>query len=274
MNQAFTSIRLAVVSFVAAACNPPRPLSGPAPTRASSAPVDVHERPSPTLHAGLTWLDTAPADALTLDVSVSPWQCEITDPNGIYDRQLHVPIGRAIRLQLHAKYWRDDLAVGLEDKFVNVPRDASTELVFRIEHEGTYRWRCPVVSEPVHASPADDYLTYQRLHREGVDPTTRADRATLGSKVFEEKGCNACHTTDGTQRVGASFGGLWGTQVTLVDGSTRVVDELFIKDAVVNPRTMRQSGYRDVMPSYEGVLHPAEIHALAAFIESLPRPTR
>lgn len=37
----------------------------------------------------------------------------------------------------------------------------------------------------------------------------------------------------------------------------------------MNPRTVRQPGYRDVMPSFEGVLHPAEIHAVAAFIESL-----
>ena len=91
----------------------------------------------------------------------------------------------------------------------------------------------------------------------------------LGESVYEHKGCNACHSTDGSAKYGASFAGLWGTKVTLVDGTIRVVDEQFIRDALVNPRVVRQPGFRDVMPNFEGNVEPDEIQALAAFIQSL-----
>lgn len=97
----------------------------------------------------------------------------------------------------------------------------------------------------------------------------RAQLVQLGASVYEHKGCNACHTTDGTQRYGATFASLWGTHVTLVDGSTRLVDEPFIRDALVNPRVVRQPGYRDVMPNFDGNITPEEIRGLALFLQSL-----
>lgn len=96
--------------------------------------------------------------------------------------------------------------------------------------------------------------------------------AQVGQSVFEHKGCNACHSTDGTARYGASFARLWGTRVTLVDGTTRIVDEGFLRDALVNPRAVRQPGYRDVMPSFEGNVTREDVHGLAVFLQSLTEP--
>ena len=56
-----------------------------------------------------------------------------------------------------------------------------------------------------------------------ADEDARANRlppAQLGQKVFE-KNCTACHTTDGTIKVGPSFKGSFGTKVQVTGGLLR-----------------------------------------------------
>lgn len=250
------------------------------------APVPVRPSPSTPPRAavvpassgpGVSFLDTAPPDALTLDVRVKRWSCEITDPDGVLDEELHFPLGRAVRLRLRNEA-AEDLDVELEKKPIHLPHGSTNELVFRAGQKGDYGWRCPVRRGPegrldleagIFAHAPSEYAEHQRWQSEQTRPTTREGRIRLGKEVYEKKGCNACHTDDGSPRVGVTFAGLWGTRVTLADGSTRTVDEQFIKDSLVNPRVIRQAGYRESMPSFEGVLRPEEIEAVAVYVETL-----
>ena len=102
-----------------------------------------------------------------------------------------------------------------------------------------------------------------------VAPAPPTAKIALGKDVFEKRGCVACHTVDGTARVGISMLHIWGKETKLVDGTTRIVDAAFIADAVVKPQQVRRDGYPPVMPTYEGQLQPDEIEALALYIESL-----
>lgn len=250
-------------------------------TSASPTPL-VTTRPVPPAPrppaAGVTFLGTAPPGALALDVAVTPWSCAITDSNGVFDEELHFPLGRAIRLNLHDDDPAENVDVQIEGKVIHVAHGSAEQVVFRADRQGEYTWRCPVrkgpnvrmdIAMPLFAHSPSDYVDYQRRQDEQTRPTTREGKIALGKKTYEKKGCNACHTDDGSPRIGASFAGLWGHNVTLADGSVRTVDEQFVKDALVNPRVVRQPGYRDVMPNFECNLRPEEITALASYIESL-----
>jgi cytochrome c oxidase subunit 2 len=91
----------------------------------------------------------------------------------------------------------------------------------------------------------------------------------LGAEVFAKKGCVACHTTDGSSRVGPSLKGSWGSRITLSDGVTVAIDEAYVRESLARPQARSRPGYPRSMPAYEGLLTPREIGGLVAFLRSL-----
>ena len=75
--------------------------------------------------------------------------------------------------------------------------------------------------------------------------------ATPGSKLYQEKGCIACHSIDGSPRVGPTFKGLLGKTETVVMKRERsklsVVDEAYIRNYISTPQCGCQS--RVIRPS-------------------------
>ena len=93
---------------------------------------------------------------------------------------------------------------------------------------------------------------------------------SLGVKLYEEKGCNACHTTDGSPRVGPTFKGLLGKTETVLRGGKEVtvlVDENYIRYYILHPNVDVIKGFPPVMPQVK--LTDEEINALIEFIKGL-----
>jgi len=240
-------------------------------TSCGSRPATVAPPPAPPI----TVLDQAPGDALVLDVGVKRWMCAITWPSGVDDDVLRVPTGRAIRLDIHDSDSVEDLDVELGTAKLHLTRGEHRSLAFRIDRPGSYAWKCPVQQGPGHterppilATTASEYEAWLAL-KAGPHATTLRDKIALGKHVFENKGCVACHTVDGTPRIGISLAGIWGKPAPLADGTTRTVDAAFIADALNMPAKIRRDGYPPSMPSFEGMLKPDEVEALALYIESL-----
>jgi cytochrome c oxidase subunit 2 len=93
--------------------------------------------------------------------------------------------------------------------------------------------------------------------------------AELGEKIYKEKGCNACHSIDGSKIVGPSFKGIFGHQVELQDGSEVDVDENYIRQSILEPQAQMVNGFPPVMPSFKGILSDDEITAMVAYIKTL-----
>jgi cytochrome c oxidase subunit 2 len=91
----------------------------------------------------------------------------------------------------------------------------------------------------------------------------------LGARVYEAKGCNACHTVDGTPRIGPTFLHDWGTQIVLADGGTVTMDAAYIRESILEPQAKARPGYPPSMPSYAGMISEREIAAVTAYIASL-----
>jgi len=92
--------------------------------------------------------------------------------------------------------------------------------------------------------------------------------AEQGKAVFEAKGCVACHTTDGSSRVGPSMQGRWGRPVVL-GTSTVTFDEVYVRESLTSPLAKAQPGYPPSMPSFDGVLKDKEIRALVEYFKTL-----
>jgi cytochrome c oxidase subunit 2 len=88
-----------------------------------------------------------------------------------------------------------------------------------------------------------------------------------GRALADSKGCVACHTIDGSARVGPTWKGLYGKTETMSDGSTALVDEAYLRSFIRNPQARNVKGFPPVMPRLE--LSDDELSALVAYIQSL-----
>jgi len=95
-------------------------------------------------------------------------------------------------------------------------------------------------------------------------------RVEQGRALAEAKGCVACHTIDGSPRVGPSWKGLYGKTETMADGSTARVDEAYLRSFIRDPQARQVKGFPPVMPKIE--LSDEELAALVAYIQSLGSP--
>jgi cytochrome c oxidase subunit 2 len=84
----------------------------------------------------------------------------------------------------------------------------------------------------------------------------KEERATKipprGSQLFQEKGCRACHSIDGTSLVGPTVKGLFGKTVTLItDGKERqvVADETYLRKSLLEPNADVVKGFPPIMPA-------------------------
>jgi cytochrome c oxidase subunit II len=121
----------------------------------------------------------------------------------------------------------------------------------------------PIVQVPADAPP--DLAIDAPPDAPAIDPVLR-DR---GAQLFQDKGCIACHSLDGTFRIGPNLLGDWGNTVTLDDGAEVLVDEAYVRESIINSLAKKRAGFVPVMPAFEGRITPDELDALVVFIKSL-----
>ncbi|NVB85290.1 MAG: cytochrome c oxidase subunit II [Kofleriaceae bacterium] len=231
---------------------------------------------------------TPPNKAVEINVLAWRWNWQFTHANGVTDSDLHVPSNTPVRLVmtskdvLHAFY-----APAMRVKQDVVPR-RYTYAWFYATKPGTYRLTCAEYCGTSHAQMAclqEDPKTkaclrravvvvhapgdYERYLADKEAESQNLPPAELGKKLYEKKGCNACHTVDGTPRVGPSFAHDFGTMVPMSDGSKVLMDESYIRESLMSPQAKSRPGYPPSMPSFEGQLKEKEIEGIIAYIKSL-----
>jgi cytochrome c551/c552 len=104
--------------------------------------------------------------------------------------------------------------------------------------------------------------------------TSQEQRVELGARLYVADGCSACHAISGRHGLGPSFATLAGSRVTLADGRRVLVDERFLRRALVDPAGTEVRGYRpDPMLAAVRRLalgrDPTAVAALASFVEQI-----
>ena len=89
----------------------------------------------------------------------------------------------------------------------------------------------------------------------------------LGASLYASKGCIGCHSLDGAAIIGPSFKGLYGKTETLVDESTVVVDDSYIKESIQAPQAKLVKGFPT--PMTDMGVSDDEVAALTAYIKTL-----
>ena len=92
-----------------------------------------------------------------------------------------------------------------------------------------------------------------------------------GQQLAQSNGCAGCHSIDGSKIVGPTWKGLYGSTVTLSDGSTAKADDAYLKEAIVNPDAQIPKGFtKGVMPAdFDQKLSASDVQDIIAYIKTL-----
>lgn len=100
---------------------------------------------------------------------------------------------------------------------------------------------------------------------------TLAEAPLPGQKFAENEGCLDCHSTDGSDSVGPTFKGLYGSRIGVhkVSQKTfRTVDDDYLKESMIDPSLWIRDGFVDSMPPYD-YLDEKTMDGIVEFIKSL-----
>jgi cytochrome c oxidase subunit 2 len=224
---------------------------------------------------------TPPTKAVEINVLAWRWNWQFTHGNGVQDSDLHVPVGTPVRLVMTSK----DVIHSFYAPVMRVKQDILprryTYAWFIADHAGTYRLTCAEYCGTNHSQMGitnDGRRAVLVVHKAGDYERYLADKAALstalppeqlGKMLYEKKGCNACHTVDGTPRVGPTWKATFDTMVPLTDGTQVKMDENYIKESVLFPQAKSRPGFPPSMPSFQGQLKDREIEGIIAYIKSL-----
>lgn len=100
--------------------------------------------------------------------------------------------------------------------------------------------------------------------------STSQSPVAAGEGLYKQLACAGCHSTDGATSVGPTFKGLYGSMVHLSNGKTMTADDAYIKEHILNPKSVHVQGYPiGVMPSFQGAVNDQDIANIIAYIKTL-----
>jgi mono/diheme cytochrome c family protein len=137
----------------------------------------------------------------------------------------------------------------------------------------TFRWidrEAGVVQVPVALAMQKLVLAGLPV-RKDVQSTAREGETMVeaGLRLFGELGCIACHQ-DVSGALGPTLkGGVIGREVVLVDGTTFIADEDYVRNSILYSMDQIIVGYAPVMPNFKDIVNDTQLDQLVAYIKSL-----
>jgi cytochrome c oxidase subunit 2 len=222
---------------------------------------------------------TPPADSVDITVTGKQWLWTFDYYNGKKTlNELYVEQNRPVRLVmmsddvLHSFFVpgfrvKQDVLPGRYVQLWFTPTKIGTFDIFCAEYCGTGH---SVMLGKVNVLSPEAYDIWENgLPGEGGGAVASLPPAELGERIYKEKGCNACHSVDGSTLVGPSFKGVFGHTVELADGSNVDADENYLRQSILEPQSQVVKGFQPVMPSFKGILSDDEVTAVIAYIKTL-----
>ncbi len=223
---------------------------------------------------GYVKMTTPPKKALEVAVFAKKWEWNFVQPNGVEDNNLHVPVDTAVRLVMTS----DDVLHSFFVPAFRIKQDLVprryTYTWFMATKPGVYRLYCTEYCGTDHSQMKRVVVVHDKggYERYLADKKAQSDTLTgpeLGAMLYKQKGCEACHSVDGSARIGPTFKGDFGSQAKLADGSTITVDENYLKESILAPMAKARVGYPPSMPAFEGQLSEKQLLGLVEYIKSL-----
>jgi cytochrome c oxidase subunit 2 len=219
-------------------------------------------------------MSSPPAETINIYVVGKQWMWKFQHLDGRREiDELHVPVGRAIKLIMTSEDVIHDVFVPAFRVKADVLPGRYTSLWFEPTKPGRYHLFCAeycgtrhsgMVGEVVVMEPSDFQAWLSSGESEG-------SLAGAGARLFSALACNTCHRPDSQGR-GPVLDGLFGKTVTLQNGQTLVVDESYLRESILNPSAKVSAGFQPIMPTFQGLVTEDQLLELVEYIKSLRGP--
>jgi len=215
-----------------------------------------------------------PANATEVFVVAKQWMWKFQHSEGQREiNQLHVPLGRDIRLTMISQDVIHSFFVPAFRVKQDVLPGRYTTTWFRATKPGRYHLFCTQYCGTMHSGMIGEVVvmepaTYQAWLSGG---NAEGSLASTGQKLFQQLGCSTCHRFD-TQGRGPNLVGAYGRPVLLDDGRTVVADDAYVRESILNPGAKVVAGFRPIMPTFQGVVNEEQVLSLLAYIKSISQP--
>lgn len=214
----------------------------------------------------------APGNAYEINVTAQKWSWAFTYPNGkVSPNKLVVPKGRPVRLIMSSK----DVVHSLWIPEFRIKQDVVpgtyTSLWFESPETLQTALLCTEYCGKDHSNMIAtvevlEEAKFQEFLEEGDDKDTPP--AELGKKLFATWGCAGCHSMEGVRGTGPALNAIMGKSHEMADGSSVTVDEVYLRESIVQSNAKVVKGFPPVMPVFQGVLNDRQVDALVAYIKS------
>jgi cytochrome c oxidase subunit 2 len=212
-----------------------------------------------------------PTNAMNIYIVGKQWMWKAEHPGGQHEiNALHVPAGRPVQLTMISQDVFHSFSIpDFRIKREVIPGRYST-VWFNATTPGTYHIFCTqycgtqhsaMIGEVTVLTPAD----YEKWIQES---TSGMSLAQNGERLFASMGCNACHNGTAAAR-GPNLGGVYGSKLTLTNGDQVLVNDAYLRDAILNPSQHVTAGFAPIMPTYQGQISEDGLIDIVEYIKDM-----
>lgn len=237
---------------------------------------------------GFMDMSVIPANTYDIGVTAVKWSWSFTYPNGTVAEELHVPLGRPIRLimgsqdVIHSFYvpvlrLKKDVVPGRYTQIwfqANTVNEDDGFDIFCAEYCGTNH------SQMISKLYVHESSRFNRWLEEASNWEKHMSPLERGKDIYVKRGCMQCHTTDGSKLIGPTFKDLWTEiahgGVVFKDGKKlsdylgpEYSPEQYVRESITKPAEKLVAGYDNVMPSFAGQLKDNDLNAIIAYLKDI-----
>jgi cytochrome c oxidase subunit 2 len=214
---------------------------------------------------------TPPDGAGTVYVVAKQWMWKLQHEEGQREiNQLHIPVGKDVKLIMTSQDVIHSFYVPAFRIKQDVLPGRYTTAWFRATKPGTYHLFCAEYCGTQHSGMVGQVVVMEPAAYQAWLSGGGATQslAQTGEAMFQQLGCSTCHRSD-VQGRGPNLVGLFGKKVMLDDGRTVVADENYVRESILIPGAKVVSGFKPVMPVFQGLVTEEQLNSLIAYVKSL-----
>ncbi len=236
----------------------------------------------------------APADSYEVQVIARQWAWEFHYPNGAIDSDLHVPVGRPVKLimtstdVLHSLFVpafrvKQDIVPGRYTTLWFEALESNTEAgdnpgeaydLFCTEYCGQDHWN---MNRKVYVYSEDTYAGAMAERANWLGKIGELTPAQKGERLYKQA-CSSCHLPSEETKIGPGFllvsqAIADGTEIEFDGAPPLVPDENYLRESILVPGAKVRKGYPNQMNSFQGQLNDLRINYILTYIKSLADPT-
>ena len=214
-----------------------------------------------------------PAGTLNIYVVGKQWMWKFQHLDGQREiNQLHVPVGRAVKLIMTSEDVIHDLFVPAFRIKADVIPGRYTNIWFEPTKAGTYHLFCAEYCGTKHSGMIGQVVVMEpeafQLWLGGSQQG--GSLASAGQKLFADLACNTCHRPD-TQDRGPILHDIFGKTIELQSGERVVADEAYLRESILMPAARITAGFQPIMPAFQGIVSEEGLLELIEYVKSLKR---